>query len=174
MASNSLFDQLDLGADGVIAKGDNLVVRLAIPSHAVMVSNGHPSIPPNRVENLSLCKAFWLGPDRMLAISEHGRIDAEFFGKDALVSDITDGIALFHISGPCWREIFVRGSAENPDGGMLDTGLCAQTLFAGLDALVHCAGPEHLVIQIERPLASFFSLWLIEATKAAQASLAAK
>jgi len=157
---NRLADKIPASLAGILS------VELTQPSHAIIISQPNIALAANQVEDLSICKAFWLGPNRILAISDQGQIDADFFGPDAILSDITDGLALFHIRGPGWRAICARGSSIDPAGPVLEIGSCAQLLFAGLRALVHRTAADHMIIQIERPMADFFCQWLTQAVEA--------
>ena len=94
----------------------------------------------------------WLAPDRALQVG--GAPPSGF------VSDITDGQAVFEISGPAASGLLAMGTsfAPPPDG-------CGQTLFAGVRVLVYRFG-DALRLHAERPLAAYLLQWFQTAVTA--------
>ncbi len=79
------------------------------------------------------------------------------------VTDITDGLAEFALSGDHVSDILGMGCSL--DLATLTAGRCAQTMFAGLRVLLRPDGAEwHLYA--ERPYAAFLLTWLARAASA--------
>lgn len=100
----------------------------------------------------------WLAPDRALQVG--GAPPPGF------VSDMSDGLAIFEITGPRAGEIVAMGCTL--DHALLAPGRCAQTVFAGVKAIIYSFGQVAFRIHVERQLATFTLQWLTQAATALQ------
>jgi len=101
----------------------------------------------------------WLAPDRVLVVG--WAQPAEVTG--GFVSDITDGQIVFQLSGPNVADVMAMGTTLDP--ALLAPGRCAQTLFAGVRALVYRRG-DAVCVHVDRPLARFVADWLAQTATA--------
>lgn len=92
----------------------------------------------------------WLAPDRALQVG--GDAPAGF------VSDVTDGLAVFELSGPRASDVLAMGCAFD----LPPPGACAQTVFAGVKILVYRHG-DALRLHVERQLAAYLHTWFVTA-----------
>jgi heterotetrameric sarcosine oxidase gamma subunit len=102
----------------------------------------------------------WLAPDRALQVGGTA--------PDGFVSDMTDGLAVFEISGPRAGDILAMGCTLDPDGPLLAAGRCAQTAFGGVKIVIYRYNEGAVRIHVERPLAAFLVEWFQMATSALQ------
>ena len=154
-----------------------MVERLAAVLHAASVApiRGHDftavAVDPASIHLLSGANQpantaegddpvrLWVAPDQVMivAFSAPARPDGDF------VSDITDGQAIWRMSGGNVDAVLAMGTTLDPD--LLAPGRCAQTIFAGVRALIY----QHdgaMYLQVERPLAAFMADWLTQAATA--------
>ncbi len=96
----------------------------------------------------------WLAPDRALQVG--GTASAGF------VSDMTDGLAVFELSGPRADEIVAMGCTLG-----LSPSACAQTVFGGVRVVIYRHGAA-IRVHVERQLADFLLLWFQTALSALQ------
>ena len=95
----------------------------------------------------------WLAPDRALQVG--GAPPPGF------VSDMTDGLAVFELSGPRARDVIAMSTTLAPP----EPGACAQTLFGGVRVLIYPYGATFR-IHVERQLAAFLLAWFQQAASA--------
>jgi sarcosine oxidase gamma subunit len=153
----SVAAQLGL-ASPVAVSLSGLTVRVLDPASQFLVTGG-PALAPNTVESSDPCWV-WLAPNRCLVVAEASMAatpDAPF------VSDVTDGLALFEIAGPCVADIVAMGCTIDSDA--LRPGHAAQTVFAGLKVILYGHGVA-VRLHVERPLARFLLDWLRQAASA--------
>jgi heterotetrameric sarcosine oxidase gamma subunit len=111
--------------------------------------------------------AVWQAPDRWLLVAETsaGVERVGRFGRGALVSDLTDGLALFEIEGP--QALRTLQQAMTFDLASLQPGRAAVTLFAGLRATVYpWQRRDCLRLHGERASARYLWDWLTTAAGA--------
>ena len=101
----------------------------------------------------------WLAPGRVMVVAFNVRV----LPPGDFVSDITDGQAVWRMSGGNVDAVLAMGTSL--DRALLAPGHCAQTIFAGVRALLypHDSG---MYLQVERPLAAFVADWLKQAATA--------
>lgn len=149
--------QLGLGSPVAVSQ-PGLMIRVLDPVSQLLITGG-PALAPNTVEGSDPCRV-WLAPNRCLVVAEVSVAptpDAPF------VSDVTDGLALFDIAGPRAADIIAMGCTIDPNA--LTPGRAAQTVFAGLKAILY--GHDDTVrLHVERPLARFLLDWLRQAASA--------
>lgn len=102
--------------------------------------------------------AIWQAPDRWLLVGEGALPSA----SARLVSDLTDGLALFEIEGPAARSVLQQ--AMTFDLAQLAPGQAAATLFAGLRATVYpWRRGDCWRLHVERASARYVWDWLTTA-----------
>jgi heterotetrameric sarcosine oxidase gamma subunit len=111
--------------------------------------------------------AVWQAPERWLLVAETtaGAERLGHFGTGALLSDLTDGLALFEIEGPQAGRTLQQ--AMTFDLAALSPGQAAVTLFAGLRATVYpWQRSDCWRLHVERASARFVWDWLATAAGA--------
>jgi sarcosine oxidase gamma subunit len=103
--------------------------------------------------------SLWLAPKRALVVAFDRAVtpDGEF------VSDVTDGQTVFALANP--DDIIAMATTLDP--ALLAPGLCAQTLFAGVKALLWRRG-DMMLVHVDRPLGNYLAAWLAKAGSALQ------
>jgi len=101
----------------------------------------------------------WLAPRRALVVG----FDRAAGPEGEVVSDITDGQAVFVLSNP--EDIIAMATTLAP--ALLAPGRCAQTIFAGVKVLLWRRGDTTL-LHVDRPLATYIAAWLAKAATALQ------
>ena len=139
-------DQLGEGCDGA-----GVSVRVLDLPAQFYVPCGQP---PNSIVG-SDPYTLWLAPD--LALQVGGAPPPGF------VSDVTDGLAVFELSGPRAGDLLAMGTtlAAPPPGA------CARTLFGGVRVLLYRHG-DAIRIHVERHLAAFLHTWFQTAARGLQ------
>lgn len=127
-----------------LGSADAAVRVLALPAQHYVACDQ----PANSVQDRDGGIVLWLAPDRALQIG--GTL------PDGFVSDVTDGLAVFELVGPRAEEILAMGSTLDP--ALLAPGSCAQTLFAGLRAVLY-RRDDALRCHVERPFAAYLYRW---------------
>ena len=101
----------------------------------------------------------WLAPRRALVVAfEHAATPAGDF-----VSDVTDGHSVFALADA--DDIIAMATSLDP--ALLAPGRCAQTIFAGVKALLWRHG-DAVLLHVDRPLGNYVAAWLAKATTALQ------
>ncbi len=125
-----------------------------VPETAQFLVSGDHGQAPNTVAEIAGGYACWLTPNRILAVTA-----TEPAG---FVSDVSHGRAMFVIT--LHADDLLAMGCSLPRGALAE-GLCAQTLFAGLKALLYRrAGTLH--IHVERQLTPHLRDWLRQAATA--------
>lgn len=150
-----------LGADDPAISAPGLVIRVLDPAGQFYVTHGSAPLAPNRVTGTDPYLA-WLAPDRALLVAE--AVPASEVGF-TFVSDVTDGLAVFEISGAQAPEIISGGCTLNPNGPELAPGACAQTVFGGVRVLIYVRDGRFR-LHVERQLAAFLLEWFRQAASA--------
>jgi heterotetrameric sarcosine oxidase gamma subunit len=149
----------EIGAADPAAEAPGVTVRLIDPGALWLVSDNLPDLAPNALRG-GAPYWLWLAPDRALRVGAGER-------PGGFASDVTDGFATFEIAGARAAEIIAMGCTLDPYGETLAPGRCAQTLFAGVRAVLYAHDtPETFRLHAERPLASYLHEWFIEAARA--------
>lgn len=110
--------------------------------------------PPNTRVGDDPC-TLWLAPDRALQVGGAP--------PDGFASDVSDGLAVFEIAGPRAAELIAMGCTLPIPAA----GRCAQSVFAGVHALIYPHG-DSVRLHVERSLAAYVLTWLQQATTALQ------
>jgi sarcosine oxidase subunit gamma len=112
----------------------------------------------------------WLTPTQWaitgLSSAEAGRCVAEACGnKLHLVSDVTDGRALFEISGERARDLLAKGCSLDLHEREFPVGACAQTLLAQAAVLLYRSAedPQTLQMYVDTSVAEHLRRWLCDA-----------
>ncbi len=148
-----------IGADDPAARGEGARVRVLDPAAQFLVT-GAPPLAPNALVQTDPY-SLWLAPDRTLVVYEGARAQPQ--GR--FVSDVTDGLVVFDISGPRASEIISAGCTLDPHGDILARGRCAQTVFAGVKVVLYPHG-DGFRLHAERPFAAFLLEWFRKAVSA--------
>lgn len=104
------------GPQGMITlRGDLAAPHLAA---AVQELTGHPVPGPRRINasgDEQVRGVAWMSPDEALVFVPHAeagaavaRLQAALAQDFALVADVSDARAMFHLRGPAWREVLAR------------------------------------------------------------------
>lgn len=150
-----------LGAADPAAEAPGVAVRLVDPGALFLVSPPPADLAPNTLRGSVPCW-LWLAPDRALLAGAAA-------APEGFVSDVSDGLACFEISGPRAAEIVAMGGTLDPLGEVLAPGRCAQTVFAGVKVLLHARdGRDHFRMYVERSLAAYLLAWFTQAAGALQ------
>jgi heterotetrameric sarcosine oxidase gamma subunit len=145
-----------LGAGEPAASAHGVSVRLADIAAQHYVSGA--TLAANTIAG-SDPYTLWLAPDRALLVGAIADIPAGF------VSDMTDGLAVFDISGPRADEVIAMGCTLAPSGPALARGRCAQTVFGGVRVILYRRG-DGFRVHVERQLAAFLLEWFSQAVSA--------
>lgn len=113
---------------------------------------------PNTVEGDDPL-TIWMAPGRVMVVAFKSCVlpAADF------ASDITDGLVVWRMSGGEVNAVLAMGTTL--DRALLTPGRCAQTIFAGVRALLY-PHDNAIYLQVERPLAAFVADWLKQAATA--------
>ena len=148
-----------IGAGDPAARGEGASVRvLDLPAQYFVT--GAPQLAANTLVE-SDPYSLWLAPDRTLVVYETARGQPQ--GR--FVSDMTDGLVAFEISGPRAGEIVSASCTLDPRGDILARGRCSQTLFGGVKVVLYPHG-DGFRLHAERPFAAFLLEWLRKAVSA--------
>lgn len=136
-----------------------VTVRVIDPGRLFFVGDGRPDLAPNERRGDGPYW-LWLAPDRALLV-----------GADApppgFASEVSDGLTAFAIGGKRAAALLAMGCTLDAEGAALAPGRCAQTVFAGVKALLHReaeAGGFRLFA--ERSLAPWLIAWFEQAAGA--------
>lgn len=116
--------------------------------------------------------AVWQAPGRWLLVGDEEadfgeRLRAATAGLACLVSDVTDGLAVFEIEGPWARALLSQGTGLDLTPGALGPGEGAATLFAGLPVTLYPVGtPDRFRMHGERASVRYLWDWLRTAASA--------
>ena len=103
--------------------------------------------------------SLWLAPGRALVVA----FDRAVTPDGVFVSDVTDGQTVFALADP--DDIIAMATTLDP--ALLAPGLCAQTLFAGVKAVLWRRG-DMMLVHVDRPLGNYLAAWLAKAGTALQ------
>ena len=136
-----------------------VTVRVIDPGRLFFVGDGRPDLAPNERRGDGPYW-LWLAPDRALLV-----------GADApppgFASEVSDGLAAFAIGGQRAATLIAMGCTLDAEGAALAPGRCAQTVFAGVKALLHRdAEADGFRLFAERSLASWLIAWFEQAAGA--------
>jgi heterotetrameric sarcosine oxidase gamma subunit len=148
-----------IGAADPAAVAPGVTVRVLDLAGQFYVT-GEPALAPNTRADTDPYR-LWLAPDRTLVVYEMRR--ALPLGR--FVSDVTDGLAVFEISGPRAGDMFAASTTLDPAGPVLAPGRCAQTLLGGVKSLLYAHG-DGFRLHAERQFAAFLLEWLRHAATA--------
>jgi sarcosine oxidase gamma subunit len=130
---------------------------MVIKPASIHLVSGHDQAANSVVGSDPAC--LWLAPRRALVVAFDHAVtpDGEF------VSDVTDGQTVFALANP--DDIIAMATTLDP--ALLAPGLCAQTLFAGVKALLWRRG-DMMLVHVDRPLGNYLATWLAKAGSALQ------
>lgn len=146
-----------------------VALRVLDPALQLLLTTARPANLPGagRLADLEgRAYAIWQAPDRWLLVAESGGPDLPR-GADHLVSDLTDGLALFEVEGPAARAVLQQ--AMTFDLAALAPGQAAVTLFAGLRVTVYpWRRADCWRLHVERASARYVWDWLTTAASAVE------
>lgn len=149
-----------LGATDPAASAPGAAVRIVDPGPLCYITPAFDLAPNERRGDTPYW--LWLAPDRALRVGAGA-------APEGFVSDMTDGLATFEISGPRAAEIVAMGCTLDPRGPALAPGRCAQTVFAGVKVVLYAHGlPGTFRLHAERTLAAYLLEWFTQAVSALQ------
>jgi len=139
-------------APGVVVRARDLAAQFYVTGGPALAPNARAGDDPY---------SLWLAPDRTLVVYEMqpGTPAGSF------VSDVTDGLVVFDITGPRAGEIIAASTTLDPSSPVLAAGSCAQTLFGGVKVVLY-AYNDGFRLHAERPFAAFLLEWLSQAASA--------
>jgi len=140
LASHRLTERLE-------AEGLTVTTR---PPARIWLAAG-PGVAPNTAEGSDPVH-LWLAPNRRLIVADSAVPTPDV----AFLSDITDGLHRFAISGPHTNALLAMATSLDP--AVLPPGRCAQTLWAGVKVTLHRT-PDALLLYVDRPLAPWLLDW---------------
>ncbi len=114
-----------------------------------------------------LTYALWQAPDRWLVVGDEeaglaARLAGATAGLTCLISDVTDGLAVFEIEGDWARALLAQGTGLDLSPDRFGPGQAAPTLFAGLPVTLYNVGtPQRFRLHGERASVRFLWNWLI-------------
>lgn len=95
--------------------------------------------------------------DRALLVShEPASLSPGWHAEGFAVSEASDALAVFEISGPAMSEVMREAVSADLDAGSPS----AATLFAGVPAFLHRTVPDAARLYVESPLAAYVWRWL--------------
>jgi heterotetrameric sarcosine oxidase gamma subunit len=152
----------ELGAGEPAVAASDVVVRLLDPAAQFYVTGGAP-LEANARDGDDPARV-WLAPDRALWVAL-----ARGYGAPggAFVTDVTDGLALFELSGSRAIEMLAMGCTLDPRDAALAPGCAAQTVFAGVKLVLYArdtGGSWRL--HVERSVAAYLLEWFRQAVEA--------
>ena len=146
------------------------------PAFAAAVAQAvgvRPPVEPNTVagpEDLAAgSRILWLGPDEWLVACRDGddpagRLSAALAGLHAAVADVSDGRAVFALSGPNARDVLAKGCPLDLHPRAFGPGRCAQSHLAKAHVLLHqIAATPLFEIYVHRSFADYLWHWLEDA-----------
>jgi sarcosine oxidase subunit gamma len=128
---------------------------------------------PNTVAEGDGVASLWLGPDEWLLITPPSMEARLADGlRDALgdtfaaVTDVSGGQTVITIQGPHARDVLAKGCSLDLHPRVFSPGLCAQTLVAGVGAIIRQIDekPSYDLI-VRRSLAEYLAHWLEDAAQ---------
>ncbi len=183
LARRTMAEQLALATPFVARPG--LTIRLHEPPCQALVSSVGDSdgfdgaaraalgfvLPqePNRIAGEGTI-ALWLAPGRWLVVADDPRtsglaaqLGAALVAHGGFVSDVTQGLAVFHVAGPRAHDLLAMGCAL--EAAALAPGRCAQSNFAGMRTLIY-QHTDGYRLSVDRVFARHMAQWLREAATA--------
>jgi len=130
-------------------------------------------VEPNRLAG-NATYALWIAPERWLVVSDDAAagslattLAAAVSARGGFVSEITDGLAVFELSGPSARELLAMGCALDFDDASLAPGRSARALFAGVNAILYPhRSRDRYRLHVEHSLARHLFEWFEKAATA--------
>lgn len=128
---------------------------------------------PNHVAGAT-ARALWMAPGQWLIVSDDradigltARLEEASRACGGFVSDVTDGFAVFELSGSAVLNLLTMGCALDFDNAAMTSGRSARTLFAGMPVVLYCwGGAGRYRIHAERQFAQHLCEWLQTAASA--------
>ncbi len=130
-------------------------------------------LEPNRVTGEGV-RCIWLAPRCWLVVAETSisagwaeRISSMVSAIGGMVSEVTDGLAVFELEGAMVRNLLSLGTTLNLRVASFGPGRAAHTIFAGVRATLYPHGStERFRLHVERSVAGYVRAWLAKATSA--------
>ncbi len=129
-----------------------------MPSHVGEILSGAPRV---------LC----MGPQEWLLVSqEHdatglrAHIEPDLATQCLVLADLTDGFAVFEVSGPAARQVLSKGCGLDLHSRTLNAGQCGRTRFAQISVIVECLDAHpRFQLYVGRSYARYLYAWLTDA-----------
>ena len=113
----------------------------------------------------------WLGPNEFLILCEAGKesdlqgiITSEIKnGQHAAITDVTDSLCAFRLSGPALIKVLAKGCALDLHQSQFKTGDAAQTLLSHAAVTLLAMSDESMTILCRTSFAAYLLDWMADA-----------
>ncbi|MBT6121733.1 MAG: sarcosine oxidase subunit gamma [Candidatus Puniceispirillum sp.] len=113
----------------------------------------------------------WLGPDEFLILCEagkeselHGIITSEIKnGQHAAITNVTDSLCAFHLSGPALLKVLAKGCALDLYPSQFKAGNAAQTLLSHAAVTLMAMPDGSMTILCRTSFAAYLLDWMTDA-----------
>ncbi|WP_313801819.1 sarcosine oxidase subunit gamma [Sphingobium sp.] len=146
------------------------VLRLRAPTpeaiaHVAALLGTPLPTTPNSVRQ-GQARALWLAPGEWLVVGSQASgadVTSAAETRAAHWADISDGRAVYEISGPRARDLLAKGSTIDFHPRAFARDACAQSAFAQLFSIVERTGKDSFRLYVDVSLAHHMELWLGDA-----------
>ena len=97
-----------------------------------------------------------------------GRLESGPLKGNAVLVDITDGIAAFELQGPAVRDLLAQGCGLDFHPRRFTPGHCARTRFAQIAVLIDCLDELRFALYVSRSYAHYLQSWFVDASATAR------
>ncbi len=110
-------------------------------------------------------RAYWLGPDEWLILTESqsliGELKVSLDGLSAAVNDISGGQLVFRLTGSHVRDVLARGCTIDLHPQVFTAGSCAQSGLAKANVMIGMPDlPDAFDVIVRRSYSDYLARWL--------------
>ena len=159
---------------GVIIEHVPFLAQVDVRLDAGLVGRAPYPLPttPNTVWEEDARAALWLGPDEWLVLGPPGsgheivaELEAALDGSHRSIVDVSANRVALELSGPRADEVLSKGCALDLHPGAWRPGMCAQTMLARAQVILHERSDSTGVL-VRPSFADYLVDWLIDASGA--------
>ena len=159
---------------GVIIEHVPFLAQVDVRLDAALAGQAPYPLPitPNTVWEDGPRAALWLGPDEWLVLGQPGagpeivgELEAALDGSHGSIVDVSANRVALELSGSRAKEVLSKGCALDLHPRMWRSGLCAQTMIARAQVILH-ERSDTTGILVRPSFADYLVDWLIDASGA--------